>query len=285
MLPLARLAPLALTALLPNLVAAQITCVRGHPLTDVLARADAVVAGEIVAVGEGDATLAVERRIAGAQVPDRVVYQQLPTELCGVWRWATYAVGQRVLLFLFEHEGAYYVLGNGEWPLIGADVVVIGERIEGYREEEHRIGDAYGDGSRVPLDELAGAVRAFRQAFSFAYEHGTYVNAIECRDREAARELRAASRTGLHLVEMATASRHFRPYEPPPPFPVGTRRLESADDAWSRAVAYVGDVDGNGVDDLVVGASVESAESGSALRLVLMRSEVDVEREVLIEVP
>ncbi|KAB2807709.1 hypothetical protein [Phaeocystidibacter luteus] len=89
------------------------------PLYQMILTADEIVYGEIIAL---DST-SYQFKIEGETVEDRevITVRRFEDWACAS-RWTKYAVGQKLLLFLVEHDGAYVTMsaGNeGELPILG----------------------------------------------------------------------------------------------------------------------------------------------------------------------
>lgn len=262
-----------------------------YQLFELVLCADVVVAGHIERVGASTFELRVAEAIVGDELPGRLRVQRFEDWTCAS-RWTEYRPGQRVLLFLEELGSAaanHQILGGGgegEMPLTGPDVIVRGYRVRGYEAGEHAVDGIDVEGARVDLGELAAAVRGFRSAF--VWEDGTLprenpVLTIQPRDPELARSFERSSRTALHLCEQARSSpawtgpvgdegdlfppERFRRISAQELECTGAVRLagrtpdEFGFELWSgfgSALAFPGDVDGDGVGDLAVGAASDS---------------------------
>ncbi len=180
-------------------------------LFELVALADAVVAGQIVEVRDDAYDLRVERWIVG-RGPGGVRIERFEDWTCA-GRWAPYETGQRVLLFLerTDEPGPWRALGagnEGDMALLAGGAVAPRYRVRGY---EGGIAD-----TRVPADELIGATLGFREAFW--WEPGgvreEQIARIEPRASVAeARAFAATSRTARHLFEEAWSSNAW-PHEP-----------------------------------------------------------------------
>src|SRR5688572_26348041 len=250
--------------------------------------ADVVVAGEIVDVGSAAFALRVEERIVAPDVPDRMKVRRFVDWTCAQ-RWAEYRAGQRVLLFLdwpAATSSEFRILGGGgegEMPLSGSEVIVRGYEVLGHEGGPHRVDGVDVEGARVDLGELVAAVRGLRAALEWTEGSGTeQVRSVRPRDGEQAKSFGKSSGTARHLWEEARSSRAWSDSEEEgEPFRHERFRKVSAKDLgctgearlagrpsdvvgfelWSgfgRALAFAGDVDGDGVVDLAVGAPSDS---------------------------
>ena len=283
-----------------------------YELFELVARADLLVSGEIAELRKKTFDLAVEQTVLGGAVPDKLSVCRFEDWTCA-GRWTSYAIGQRVLLFLAHGDSEndpYTILGaggEGEMPLIGDAVIVRGYDVRGYKSAEHAVAGGTCVGPLVPCTELAEAVRTFTAAFSWRHGPDGQLEWLDFGSEPEALLLSESSRTGKHLWEQVVSSRRWR--HPPPAlgFPANARRLEATPlglggavrfapgrkpdsfgfelDSWfGHSCAYIGDVDGNGVGDLAVGAPKDSflGHFHGALWIFLMGGEDALIRTVEI---
>ena len=166
-------------------------------LSDLVLASDAIVVGEIVALGPDTFTLEVDEVVAGNVASRRIEVQRFEDWTCAA-RWAAYAIGQRALLFL-NADGARWQIrsagGEGEMPLVGDRVHVPSY----YDALAPSGGNAYGrlsvhggtfGGFTRDRAELVAALRAARASFA------ADVSADRYRRVERVRRTRDASRVG-----------------------------------------------------------------------------------------
>jgi len=266
-----------------------------YQLFELVLVADVVVAGEIESVGSATFQLRIENSIVGEGLPASASVQRFEDWTCAS-RWQEYAAGQRVLLFLEKGAaGPYRILGaggEGEMPLLASDVIVRGYRVRGHDEERSRLDGVEVEGARVSLDEFQAAVRGFRSAAEFekgSSRRGEALRTLAPHEAETWKTFAASSRTARHLCDEARSAKVWRgpvaaestplPFERLPRISAkelgctGRVRLagrapdEFDFDQWSgfgSALAFLGDVDGDGIGDLAVGAASDSRASHSA---------------------
>jgi hypothetical protein len=137
-------------------------------------QSDAVVLGEITAVGDTTFTLRSDEVLAGSAIGSSLTIVQFKNWTCS-HRWKPYAVGQREVAFLHElppdqaHDaGARYVLESAgdeaEWEIRGDRISVQGFRVPGGIEFDE--GEL--PGQWLPLRAVLDALRTYRQCFSVA---------------------------------------------------------------------------------------------------------------------
>lgn len=258
-------------------------------LWQLAAYADVVAAGEIVAVDAETFEFRVDDAVLGTQAGARLRVRRFENWTCH-GRWAPYAEGQRLLVFLRESEkepGRLRAIGGGnegEMPLLGGDVVVEnthGYRVRGFALERHA---AFGEdmrGTRVPYDELRAAALGFRETFRWNDEG-------ELGPRTDMAEVERFSATSRVAGQMAEEAVSWRLWIGPiegartdvpagelprilaGEFPQGglerwavpgrpRRRSAAGDTRFGEALAVVGDVDGDGVDELLASAHFDAA--------------------------
>ena len=196
-------------------------------LHELAACAEQVVVGTIEALQETTFDLAVERAIVGAPGPSLRLERFVDWTCAG--RYAPYRTGQRVLLFL----GKGHVLGagdEGEMPLVGNGVLVP-YPVRGSRFVERRLDGGEFFAAWVPLEDVAEAVPAFRESFSFGRNepHGFEVGGTHARVAEASLEaLRARSAFARELVEDTLRCPCYGGERVREPRPAGVLGLEHA---------------------------------------------------------
>jgi hypothetical protein len=236
-------------------------------------------------------TLEVEERILGV-VPDSIRVRCFQDWTCA-GRWTRYEKGQRVVLFLEqpkpESGDPYEILGGGgegEMPLVDRSVCVRGFSVRGYDSQENKLGSAVAEGPLVAFEEFRLAVRGFRETYTF--EHGADGEPLKSirptAGSPAARAYAATSRMAQHLHEEASSSRVWSgevDTSNTREFPRGIRALSAAANSlqgrarlgpgrkpdrfgfdlytnFGRSCAFIGDVDGDGIEDIAVGAPTDS---------------------------
>jgi hypothetical protein len=268
-------------------------------------------------VAEPTFTLKIEQRIAGEASSASIDVRCFRDWTCA-GRWTSYSPGQRVLLFLTrpaKGTTVYTILGGGgegEMPLVGQSVCVRGYSVLGYDDKMSAIDGAQVDGPLIALEELAHAIVGFRDAY--AHVRGAdseYVGSIQPKGAlDQVATYAASSKTAHHLHEQAVSSEawrgalpesttHVLPADAPrieahanglsglARFPAGVKPSRSGfglHTGFGRSAAFVGDVDGNGVVDLAVGAPSDcySGHAHGALWIVLRAADQGQDRIVEI---
>lgn len=246
--------------------------------------AERVLTGEIRSVDSSTFVLSVEQRVVGTLSPETLSVARFEDWACAS-RWTEYRVGQRVLLFLgasVPDSNVQLILGaggEGEMPLAGAQVVVREYDVRGYPRAWHEVRDGKADGTLVDLDEVVSAVRGFRAAFRWQAGTSRPIR-VEPVDEELARAFEASSPFAAHLVDEARSSNAWTAS-----FDEGERRIPS-DELRSipmerpDALAFLGDVDGDGIVDLAVGD--RSAGGAGAARILFLERHGGVKASVEI---
>jgi hypothetical protein len=275
-----------------------------YKLFELIASADVVVAGRISALhrrtefGPGFALsytpatidVAVEDKIWG-EPSDLIRVRCFQNWTCAA-RWTSYAVGQRVVLFLSRPDQGsqtYDILGaggEGEMPLIDKTICVRGYSVRGFEPREIDTDDAQVEGSCVPLEEFEHAVRGFRDTYKWELlrSHGLVTSIQPRRSADEVAKFTASSRTARHLYEEAVSSEVWHGEQVgvvAHPFPTdcacitasvnglqGRTRLAPGRvpdqfgfelySEFGSSCAFLGDVNGDGVEDIAVGAPKDS---------------------------
>jgi len=264
-----------------------------YRLYELAALSDVIVSGEIRVLDELEFELRVDDIVLGE--PMRALRVRRFQDWTCAGRWTEYAVGQRVLLFLrrsSEQPDSLFILGaggEGEMPL-HQERVIVGNahdyRVRGYELAEHEVAGDTLTGSAVPYAELTTAVRGFREAC--AWRVSTVTRKLESIgpriEIEALETYTRGSATALHLVDEARSSAIWSGPQPPGPQRLDARALRGIDSArrgftgnmqlravhesshasdtisrsFGASSTWIGDVDGDGAQDLAIGAPKDS---------------------------
>jgi hypothetical protein len=259
-----------------------------HLLFELTAQSDVIASGSIVRVHGETFEFAVDEVLVGDVSTRALEVVRFEDWTCH-HRWTEYAVGQRLLLFLRrdEHDAMLLnVIGagdEGEMPFVGDHVIAENSnsfRVHGYEVGLHEAAGAPMTGTALPFAELSEAIRGFRSACSWS---GTpWSDSSKIGPRESLEDVRRFARTSTlarHLYEEASTSRSW--ILPSSDVPVSLdcasmksivgREVEFAeqlgkplrprngyDSGFGRALARPGDIDGDGIEDLIVGAPWEN---------------------------
>lgn len=144
------------------------------PLNDVVLASDVIVLGTIVSVRASTFRVRVRRTIAGT-VGSTIEVERFTDWACAS-RFAPYATGQEVMLFLIERDGRYVIQspgGEGEMPVVGGRVYVnsVYDTLAP-RGTTSQLYPVYGGQTyafAVGVDELAAAIEAARACFTFDF--------------------------------------------------------------------------------------------------------------------
>jgi hypothetical protein len=230
-----------------------------YELYELVATTERVVAGTIVALQDKTFDLAIERDLFGSGAPTLHLQRFFDWTCAG--RWADYAVGQQVVLFLLG-DRAMGAGDEGDWPMVDGRVLAP-YRIHD-RESSTKIFDGREFGTLLTLNELAPALTGFRACFRALHESvdGRDETRLEYLLDAAAAQRFSASLLARHLCERRsrrdcsgvracrhtpTSGREARSVRaltasaPPKP---GVTWVPQWDSEFGRVIASPGDVNG-----------------------------------------
>jgi hypothetical protein len=152
--------------------------------------------------------------------------------------------------------------GEGEMPLRHDSVLARGYRVRDYPYKAQDINGVDVVGSLVPIEELVLALSDYRSLFRPEWkEENIRIRRMALRGSpEEMRRYAASSKTARHLVEETTTSDAWLETDgAPEKAPVPMKCIRSQDhgfqpSGFGQGLAFIGDVDGDGVEDLAVGA-------------------------------
>ena len=238
--------------------------------------------------------VSVEETWVGEPSADKVRVLAFEDWTCAA-RWRSYGAGQRVVLFLLKPEkpsDLWTILGagdEGELPILEESARISDEQnhhVQGFELQSPVIDGIRTHGYLLPLDALRDAVRGFRETFDYAISRERDpVQWIRPKKGLAGAEAYAAtSPIARHLFQTALSSSVWKgdTGQPPPQIFPREAKLISAEahqlsgparirpgreperarsersSGFGRACADLGDVDGDGIEDLAVGAPNDS---------------------------
>ena len=239
-----------------------------YALYELVAGADRVVAGTIVSVQKRTFDLSVEHDLLENVEQEQLRLQRFVDWTCAA-RWDEYRVGQRVLLFLKGNQ-AMGAGDEGDWPIVGEQILAP-YRIRGFDQVRQTFQGYEQEWTPLSHDALADALAWYRASFRTreATVEGRSVVRYQLSTDAAATDLALHSDLRRHLYEETISSRHFDHaapivtatlnsapiiraradgYSPPPDASVTW--IPRWDSAFGESFISVGDVDGNGWDDL-----------------------------------
>lgn len=261
-------------------------------LSELVLTADTIAAGKITSVDGETFELAVDEVVVGDAVPRSLRVMRFRDWTCHA-RWTGYARGQHLLLFVrSDRDGKLRSIGagnEGEMPFVG-DCVVTHDaqdyRVRGIEVATHRAAGAEITGSSMPFRELADAIKGFRATFvSEATSNAAHIEAIRPRTTmEAIDVFSRSSNLATHLCDEARSSRLWVGTRGPAPRVLGSDELRGIAagahgmtgavrlapgrtpdsfgfelaSGFGASLAWIGDVDGDGNQDLAAGAPTDS---------------------------
>ncbi len=234
-----------------------------YKLHELIACADLAVAGTILQVEPDTFVLQVEEELFGTAPATRMELKRFRDWTCAR-RWAKYAKGQRVLLFL--NGGRVLGAGDeGDMPILD-DGVVVGYRLRNIETQTHLVDGEPVEGALVPLGDLGAAICAYRECFDFRTQPETrdQVTSIVPRvDKARLESLASSSPFARHLYEetLSAESRSGEPLVAATESPLAVRHKLlpwglgiDEESGFGSSADWIGDLDGNGFEDLAVGA-------------------------------
>ena len=159
---------------------------------DLVGASDVIAYGEITAVQERTFDLRVERWIAGApKGATSLRIKRFDNWTCS-FRWAPYAQGQRVLVFLRRDAasgaklGTPWVLrsagGEGEMPLLPKGQVALrGVPVPGMKWGPIPVAGSAVHGAQVPLSTFVTVIERFRRCFALKLERNPWIRVTRVR--------------------------------------------------------------------------------------------------------
>ena len=281
-------------------------------LFELATQADVIASGQIVRVDADSYDLSLEDVVLGDALPRTLRIRKFEDWTCHQ-RWTSYAEGQRLLVFLERNPDAadsFLVMGagdEGELPFVGDQVVAEHTaefRVRGHEVAVHQVAGATMRGTLLSYAELAAAIRGFRAACPELLASGGAKPTGEARTEELGL-LARTSAIARHMVDEYRSSRLWTgdpdagatileagslrciwarrgvpdrvEVLPGGEVPQGRRKLESS---FGAALAFLGDVDGDGFEDLAVGTpgDDELGSSCGAVSLLFLDGEGRVSR-------
>lgn len=186
-------------------------------IEDLVLASDAIVTGRIVALGPDTFTLDVREVVAGT-ASARIEVRRFADWTCAA-RWAPYAAGQEVLLFLDRGDRGLFEIrsagGEGEMPIDRGRVLVPSfyDELAPAGSDAHAVHAVHGGrfvGTSAPQAELLDALRAARACFSVVRGGAPYRRVLAVQQTCADPALRAASATPIGASLLPALSRRVR---------------------------------------------------------------------------
>jgi hypothetical protein len=253
--------------------------------------ADGIAAGTLRSIDETGFVVGTDWMLTDREVPTDLRVKRFVDWTCAQ-RWTEYRPGQRVLLFLAHDAGSdpsWSILGGGgegEMPMLGDRVVLRGFRLAGVESDEHDVGGASVQGPLVDLAELRTAISHLRSACRVEPRgpdgEGPFLRAVGS-SGEGIDACLEGSSLERHLALDALSSDSWRGWSTDAPIllredvvrlvsaaqlgverPANprSRRNSSARSGFGASAAVIGDVNGDGSDDLAVGAPDDGHRPG-----------------------
>jgi hypothetical protein len=190
------------------------------------------------------------------------------------YRWVEYAPEQRVLLFL-RGEGApsYEILsggGEGEMPVVAGEVLSGPAQIRGYTSGTFEAFGGQLTATRVPLSEMLACASRYRDLFRFTTQDNRGWSITPTASPQVIDAFAASSPLAGHLVRETVLDLGYELPDPPPApakhpgtLPSITLPSDGVDrPAWGP-IAVLGDLDGDGNEDWVIGAPEHDSHRGA----------------------
>lgn len=215
--------------------------------------ADAIVVGRIVALDEDNFEVAITRRIAGVTLPARVKLGRFEDWTCGQ-RWAPYALGQELLLFLERSSDGKRLdaIGGtceGEMPIldgrVGCPYLLHDVPTVRVTLEKHVVGVRF-----VPLAEFEEAIRFVRERFEYVpWSERSPGSIVPLWPMEEIEAFGRSSKVAWHLIDGLYSSEQWKgpvPDDGPQLAQGVVERVAFADGETSaiRRLACIGELDG-----------------------------------------
>ena len=194
----------ALLLMLNGIAAAAENDLRPPNLARLLALSEAVVYGEVVSVAADTITVRIERTMKGATAAGTLELER-PERFDDMPRWAAYAAGEKLLLFVTSHNDKWRLTGpsgRGEFPIVDGQVRF---PEPGYLESgpTSTAAPAASAGAtsavnRVPLAEFIDAIEAYAPCFAWRpVRAGTSSMQVTCSATQIAQ---SAAKSPVHAV-------------------------------------------------------------------------------------
>lgn len=163
-------------------------------LARMLALSEAVAHGEVVNVAADAITIRIERTMKGAIAASTVELER-PERFDDMPRWAPYAAGEKLILFVTRHDEKWRLAGpsgRGEFPIVN-DQVRFPE--PGYLESGP---SSIAAPDRVPLSDFIDAIEVYAPCFAWRPARpGTPSMQVTC---SAAQIAQSAAKSPVHAA-------------------------------------------------------------------------------------